>query len=103
MTGDVAGTDAETFLEDSGCQWLAKPFRLAEFLARVRALLRRGATPAQVVQGVRIDNDARRAWLGDREHRWVWFGSMALLLVVWGWNEEGQLTWRLRALAAQDS
>lgn len=24
-----------------------------------------------------------RAWLGDRERQWVWFGSMALLLVVW--------------------
>ena len=32
VTGDVAGTDAETFLEESGCRWLAKPFRLAELL-----------------------------------------------------------------------
>ena len=32
MTGDVAGTDAETFLEESGCRWLAKPFRLGELL-----------------------------------------------------------------------
>jgi uncharacterized membrane protein len=23
------------------------------------------------------------AWLADRERQWVWFGSMALLLVVW--------------------
>ena len=28
VTGDVAGTDAEQFLEESGCRWLAKPFRL---------------------------------------------------------------------------
>jgi uncharacterized membrane protein len=24
-----------------------------------------------------------RAWLGDGERQWVWFGSMALLVVVW--------------------
>ena len=24
-----------------------------------------------------------RAWLGERHRQWVWFGSMALLLVVW--------------------
>ena len=27
VTGDVAGTDAERFLEESGCRWLAKPFQ----------------------------------------------------------------------------
>ena len=32
VTGDVAGTEAEHFLEESGCQWLAKPFRLTDLL-----------------------------------------------------------------------
>jgi len=36
MTGDVAGTDAEQFLQDSGCRWLAKPFRLADLVKAVR-------------------------------------------------------------------
>jgi CheY-like chemotaxis protein len=36
VTGDVAGTDAEQFLEDSGCRWLAKPFRLGDLLRAVR-------------------------------------------------------------------
>jgi two-component system NtrC family sensor kinase len=36
VTGDVAGTDAEDFLEESGCRWLAKPFRLADLLRTVR-------------------------------------------------------------------
>jgi CheY-like chemotaxis protein len=36
VTGDVAGTDAEQFLEESGCRWLAKPFRLADLLRAVR-------------------------------------------------------------------
>jgi DNA-binding response OmpR family regulator len=36
VTGDVAGTEAETFLEESGCRWLAKPFRLGDLLRAVR-------------------------------------------------------------------
>jgi PAS domain S-box-containing protein len=39
VTGDVAGTDAERFLEDSGCRWLAKPFRLGDLLRAVRETL----------------------------------------------------------------
>jgi PAS domain S-box-containing protein len=36
VTGDVAGTDAEKFLEESGCRWLAKPFRLGDLMIAVR-------------------------------------------------------------------
>jgi two-component system NtrC family sensor kinase len=36
VTGDVTGTEAARFLDDSGCPWLAKPFRLAELLRVVR-------------------------------------------------------------------
>jgi PAS domain S-box-containing protein len=36
VTGDVAGTDAEQFLDESGCRWLAKPFRLGDLLRAVR-------------------------------------------------------------------
>jgi signal transduction histidine kinase/BarA-like signal transduction histidine kinase len=39
VTGDVAGTDAERFLEESGCRWLAKPFRLGDLLRAVRETL----------------------------------------------------------------
>jgi DNA-binding response OmpR family regulator len=39
VTGDVAGTDAERFLEESGCRWLAKPFRLADLLLTLRDVL----------------------------------------------------------------
>ena len=39
VTGDVAGTDAEQFLEESGCRWLAKPFRLGDLLRAVRDTL----------------------------------------------------------------
>jgi CheY-like chemotaxis protein len=36
VTGDVAGTDAEKFLKESGCRWLAKPFRLGDLLRVTR-------------------------------------------------------------------
>ncbi len=36
VTGDVTGTEAARFLDESGCPWLAKPFRLAELLRVVR-------------------------------------------------------------------
>lgn len=67
LTARVEEVDTVIGLDAGADDYVAKPFRLAELLARVRALLRRGATAAQVVQGVRIDTDARRAWLGDRE------------------------------------
>jgi signal transduction histidine kinase len=39
VTGDVAGTDAERFLEDTGSRWLAKPFRLKDLLRAARDMV----------------------------------------------------------------
>ncbi len=39
VTGDVAGTDAEQFLEDSGCRWVPKPFRLRDLVRAAREAL----------------------------------------------------------------
>ncbi|MFN7981272.1 MAG: response regulator [Vicinamibacterales bacterium] len=39
VTGDLAGTDAERFLEETGCRWLAKPFRLADLVRTAREVL----------------------------------------------------------------
>jgi PAS domain S-box-containing protein len=39
VTGDVAGTDAERFLDETGCRWLAKPFRLKDLLRTARELI----------------------------------------------------------------
>jgi two-component system NtrC family sensor kinase len=40
VTGDVAGTEAERFLEESGCQWVPKPFRLRDLVRLARETLR---------------------------------------------------------------
>jgi len=39
VTGDVAGADTERFLEETGCRWLTKPFRLRDLLRNVREAL----------------------------------------------------------------
>ncbi len=39
VTGDVVSTDAERFLDESGCRWLAKPFRLTDLLRVAREVL----------------------------------------------------------------
>ena len=39
MTGDVAGTEAERFLADTGCRWIPKPFRLRELVRVARETL----------------------------------------------------------------
>ena len=39
VTGDVAGTEAERFLEETGCRWLPKPFRLSDLLRTVREVV----------------------------------------------------------------
>ena len=52
--------------------YIAKPFRLAELIARVRARLRvveqaTRATPMLEGAGLRVDRDARRTFIDDRE------------------------------------
>ena len=39
VTGDVAGTDAERFLEETGCRWLPKPVRLKDLLRGATEML----------------------------------------------------------------
>ena len=55
---------------DAGADdYVVKPFRVAELLARVRALMRRGGREHRVTEagGVRVDPASRRAWQDDRE------------------------------------
>ena len=61
--------DAVVGLDAGADDYVTKPFRLAELLARVRARLRAAPETESVVtaQDVRLDLGARRAWRGDEE------------------------------------
>lgn len=57
-------------LDAGAVDYIAKPFKLAELLARIRAQLRRNDARVDgplVVGELRVDADGRRVWLGGTE------------------------------------
>ena len=67
LTAKVGVWDEVEGLDTGADDYLAKPFSYAVLVARLRALLRRGARPRPTVLGVgdlRLDPAARDVWLG---------------------------------------
>ena len=67
LTAQTSEMDAVSGLDAGADDYIAKPFRLAELLARVRSQLRRTMADQLEAADVRIDVAARRAWRGDTE------------------------------------
>ena len=67
LTARADEVDTVVGLDAGADDYVTKPFRLAELLARARALLRRGGQESATSAHVRIDPDARRAFLDDVE------------------------------------
>lgn len=106
LTARDSVTDTVQALEGGAADYMSKPFRFAELLARVRLRLRSPAQAApddELVAGeVRLDLRRRRAYVGDREvelsarelslaevlmsHRGQVLSREQLLSHVWGYD-----------------
>jgi DNA-binding response OmpR family regulator len=96
LTAQTSEIDAVSGLDAGGDDYIGKPFRLAELLARVRAQLRRITAEQHEAGDVRLDVAARRAWKGDTELELTpkEFDLLALLM-----REAGRVVTRERIMS----
>ena len=97
LTAQSTELDVVVGLDAGADDYVAKPFRLSELLARIRSLLRRAAPSELSARSVRVDATSRRAWLEDRELELTpkEFDLLALLVA-----EAGRVITRDRIMAA---
>jgi DNA-binding response OmpR family regulator len=69
LTARGSEIDAVMGLDAGADDYVSKPFRTGELMARIRALLRRGRPDAEVLRthDLVIDPASRQVWQGDRE------------------------------------
>ena len=67
LTARADEVDTVVGLDAGADDYVTKPFRLAELLARARALLRRGASDPEPAAVLHIDTEARRAFFHGSE------------------------------------
>jgi DNA-binding response OmpR family regulator len=67
LTARDSEVDAVNGLDAGADDYITKPFRLAELLARVRSQLRKTTAERFEAHDVTVDVAARRAWLRDEE------------------------------------
>jgi DNA-binding response OmpR family regulator len=96
LTAQDGELDIVDGLDAGADDYVTKPFRVSELLARVRAHLRRTAAETTEAGDVRIDPSARRAWCGDEELELSpkEFDLLALLV-----REAGRVVTRERIMA----
>jgi DNA-binding response OmpR family regulator len=96
LTAQTSEIDAVSGLDAGADDYIGKPFRLAELLARVRAQLRRSTADQLEAGDVRLDVAARRAWQGETELELTpkEFDLLALLV-----REAGRVVTRDRIMA----
>jgi DNA-binding response OmpR family regulator len=96
LTAQAGELDAVNGLDAGADDYITKPFRLTELLARVRAQLRRTTAEQFRAADVSVDVAARRAWRGDEELELSpkEFDLLALLV-----REAGRVVTRERIMA----
>ena len=96
LTAQNGETDAVSGLDAGADDYITKPFRLAELLARVRAQLRSTTAARFQAADVSVDLAARKAWRGEEELELSpkEFDLLALLV-----REAGRVVTRERIMA----